>query len=425
MRRRVLTLWRARQGNVALLTALVAVPLMVLVGLAIDFGNATLARARLDSAADTAALLGTTVASDRYLAGAANAVSVAQAAAAQRFNAQAGTQANVTLGPVAAVVTQSGAVFSASVSYTGEYQTSFGALAGVRAVALNGAATASLSVNPYVDIQVLMDVSSSMTIAATQADMNAMQSLTAAYRPTGPVPGNVSVGEGCAFACHWSSSGTDYWALAKQNHVTVRLDVLRAAVANLITNIAALNQHGSFRLGLSTFAQQFTTIYPTGAIAGAAAALAQIAPDINDCSNNCPESYFANAVQTLGQTTAPSGNGGSPATSQKFLFIVTDGLVDQMATGSRQIGPVNPADCATLKAKGVTILTLYTPYLPLTSNGFYNTYVAPIQSRIAPDLQACASSSTLAYQADNAADIDARLKTMLTAVIQSSGHLTQ
>ena len=153
--------------------------------------------------------------------------------------------------------------------------------------------------------------------------------------------------------------------------------------------------------------------------------MAQIAPDINDCSSNCPESYFANAVQTLGRTTAVSGNGSNQATSQKFLFIVTDGLVDQMSGGNRQIGPVNPADCAVLKSKGVTILTLYTPYLPLTTNGFYNQYVAPIQSQIAPDLQACASSPSLAYQANNATDIDAQLRTMLTAVIQSSGHLTQ
>ena len=422
---RLLRLWRSRQGNVALVAALAAMPLVVVVGLAIDFGNATLARARLDSAADSAALLGTTVASNQYLAGAADAVTPAQAAATQRFNAQAGSQANVVLGPVTSAVTQNGAVFSASISYTGQYQTYFGALVGVRAIPLNGVSAASLSVNPYVDIEVLMDVSSSMAIAATQVDINAMQALTAAYRPTGPVPGNVSVGEGCAFACHWSSSGTDYWALAKQNHVTVRLDVLRSAVANLIANITALNQHGAFRLGLATFAQQFTTIYPTGALAGAAAALAAIAPDINDCSNNCPETYFANAVQALGQQTAASGNGGSQATSQKFLFIVTDGLVDQVSGGSRQIGPVNPTDCAALKAKGVTILTLYTPYLPLTSNAFYNQYVAPIQSQIAPKLQACASSPSLAYQADNAADIDARLQTMLTAVIQSSGHLTQ
>ena len=419
-------LWRARRGNVAMLTALLAVPLTALVGLAIDFGNAALARARFDAAADAAALLATTVASNQSLAGAANPAATAQAAGVQRFNAQAGAQQNVTMGPVAVSVSISGAQFTSTITYHGTYQTYFGGLVGVKQIPLTGTSASSLSVNPFVDIQVLMDVSSSMTIAATQADINSMQALTAAYVSKGPVPGNVVRGEACAFACHWSSTGNDYLALASSNHVTLRLDVLRSAVANLITNITALNQRGAFRLGLSTFAQQFGVIYPTsGNIGGASAALARIAPDINDCSSNCPESYFGQAMTSVGQVIGQSGNGASQATAQKFLFIVTDGLVDQYSNGNRQIGPVNPADCAAMKAAGVVILTLYTPYLPLTNNGFYNTYVAPIQSQIAPQLQNCASSPAFAYQASNAADVDTRLQTMLAAVIQSSGHLTR
>ncbi len=417
--------WCCRRANVALLTALLALPMTALFGLAIDFGNAALARARLDAAADTAALLATTVASNQSLAGAATPVATAQTAAAQRFKAEAGAQQNVTLGPVAVSVTNSGSLFTADVTYQGTYQTYFGGLVGVGQISLTGASAASLSLNPFVDIQILMDVSSSMTIAATQSDINSMQALTAAYVPSGPVPGNVAVGEGCAFACHWSMAGNDYLALASNNRVTLRIDVLRAAVGNLITNVAASNQRNAFRLGLSTFAQQFSVIYPTSSnISGASTALAKIAPDINDCSNNCPETYFGQAMAALGPVVGTSGNGGSQATAQKFLFIVSDGLVDQYDPRNRQIGPIDPSDCAALKAAGVTILTLYTPYLPLTNNAFYNTYVAPIQSQIAPQLQACASSPAMAYQASNAADVDTRLRTMLAAVVQTSGHLT-
>ena len=409
-----------------MLTALLALPLVGLTGLAVDLGNATLARARLDTASDSAALLATTVASNQSLLGAANPMVAAQAAALQRFNAEAASQPNVTLGPAAVSVSNSGALFTSKVTYQGTYQTYFGSLFGVGQIALSGGSASSLSLNPFVAIEVLMDVSSSMTIAATQSDINAMQALTAAYVPVGPVPGNVVLGEACAFACHWSSAGNDFLALARSNGVKLRMDVLRSAVGNLITNIAALNKQGAFRLGLSTFNKSFSVIYETSSsISGAATALAKIAPDINDCSNNCPETYFANALTSLGPVVGVSGNGATQATSQKFLFIVTDGLVDQYSSSNRQIGPVNPSNCAALKAAGVTILTLYTPYLPLTNNAFYNTYVAPIQSQIAPHLQACASSPSLAYEADNAADVDARLQTMLAAVIQSSGHLTQ
>ena len=409
-----------------MLTALLALPLTALVALAIDFGSAAAARARLDGAADSAALLATTVASNQYLAGSPDVAATAQTAAAQRFAAMAGMQPNVVLGPVTVTLTQTGALFTATVTYQGAYQTYLANVVGIGSIGLGGLSASSLSLNPYVDIQVLMDVSSSMTIAATQADINNLQALTAAYTPSGALPGNVVRGEGCAFACHWSSTGNDFLALARRNNVTLRIDVLQAAVGNLITNIAALNQQAAFRLGLSTFNRQFVAIYPTSAnITGANDALKQIAPDINDCSSNCPETYFAAAMTSLGQITDASGNGSSQATSQKFLFIVSDGLVDQYSGGDRQIGPVTPAACAALKAKGVTILTLYTPYLPLTANAFYNSYVAPIQSQIQPQLRACASSPVMAYAASNAADIDALLKTMLAAVLQTSGHLTR
>ena len=409
-----------------MLTALLALPVTALVALAIDFGSAASARARLDGAADSAALLATTVASNQYLAGGPNAAAMAQTAAAQRFAAIAGAQPNVVLGPVTVTVMQSGTLFTATVTYQGAYQTYLANVVGIGSIGLGGLSASSLSVNPYVDIQVLMDVSSSMTIAATQADINALQALTAAYTPSGTLPGNVVRGEGCAFACHWSSTGNDYLALARGNKVTLRIDVLQAAVGNLITNVAALNHQAAFRLGLSTFNRQFVAIYPTSTnVIGAKEALRQIAPDVNDCSSNCPETYFAAAMTSLGQVTGYSGNGGSQATSQKFLFIVSDGLVDQYDGSNRQIGPVTPSACATLKSKGVTILTLYTPYLPLTTNAFYNSYVAPIQSQIQSQLQACASSPLMAYAASNATDIDAELKTMLAAVIQTSGHLTR
>ena len=419
-------LWRARQGNVALMTALLAVPLTALVALAIDFGNVAAARARLDAAADAAALLATTVASNQYQAGGPNVVATAQTAAGQRFTAMAGVQPNVVLSPVVVMVTQSGSVFTASVTYLGAYQTYLANVVGIGSIGLRGVSVSNLSVNPYVDIQVLMDVSSSMTIAATQADINSLQALTAAYSPSGILPGNVVKGEGCAFACHWSAAGDDYLALARRNKVTLRIDVLQAAVSNLITSIASLNRQAALRLGLSTFNQKFTAIYPISKnVTGASAALVNIAPDVNDCSSNCPETYFAAAITNLEQVTGSSGNGSSQSTSQKFVFIVTDGLVDQYNGNERQIGPVTLAACAALKAKGVTILTLYTPYLPLTTNAFYNTYVAPIQSQIQPQLQACASSPSMAYAASNAGDVDAELKTMLAAVIQTSGHLTR
>ncbi len=284
---------RDRRGNVAMMTGLLAVPLLGLIGLGIDFSTATTAKSQLDAAADAAALVATTNASNAYLAGAADPITPAQAAAAQRFLAQAGIQAGITIASSSVVVQQAGTLFTANVTYQASVKTVLAGLFGVSTVALAGASTASLSINPYVDIQVLMDVSSSMTIAATQTDINQMQALTAAYTPTGTLPSNVSKGEACAFACHWTTTGDDYFALANRNGVQLRINVLRSAVGNLITNVAAQNTQAAFRLGLYTFSQKFNQIYPlSGQIGAAANALSQISPDVNDCSSNCPDTYF-------------------------------------------------------------------------------------------------------------------------------------
>ena len=415
-----------RRGNVAITAGLLALPLLGLVGLAIDFGSAVSVKTQLDLAADTAALLAVTDASNAYMAGARDPIAPAQAAGRRRFDGQASSIMGASVGTVTVAVQQSGSVFNADVTYQAAAPTTLGSLFGTSVIPITGRSTSSIAVNPFVDIQILMDVSSSMTIAATQPDIDRLLELTRTYVPTGKLPGNVSRGESCGFACHWTATGDDYYALAKRNGVPLRIDMLRAAVSNLITNIAALNTHNAFRLGMYTFAQTFTPIYPlSGQIAAASGALDRIAPDVNDCSNNCPETYFASAMANLTAATSPSGNGSAPASSQKYLFIVTDGLVDQFSPSGRQIGPVSAADCAAMKAKGVTILTLYTPYLPLPTNGFYNQFVAPIQSRIGPALQACASSPALYYEAANAADIDARLRTMLSTVLRTSGHLTR
>ena len=416
-----------RRGNVAIIVALLALPMLGLVGLAIDFGQATLARARLDLAADSAALLATTAASNAYLAGAADPIATAQDAAQARFTAQAASQDGVTITTTAVAVHQSGPIFTATVTYTGAIATTLGRLFGVDTINLQGQSVASLAIAPYTDINVLMDVSSSMAIAATAAAIARMQSLTASYKPSGSAPGSATTGaDGCAFACHWGTNGNDFYQLAQQNNVELRLDVLRKAVGNLVNSLTTINTEDRIRLGLYTFAQSFSQIFPlSDQTSAASGSLAQIAPDINDCSSNCPDTYFDNAMTSLASVTGTSGDGTSASAPEKFVFVVTDGLVDQYTGGNRVISPVGLAGCNALKTQGVTILVLYTPYLPLPTNAFYNDHVAPVQSQIGPGLRACATSPDLFFQADNAADINAALQEMLAKVLQTSGHLTQ
>ncbi len=414
-----------RAGNILILTAVTAVPLVGMVAVAIDFGRVATAKGKLDLAADSAALMATTTAANAWRGGDVDAVPKAISAAEARFAAQSANQPDVQIGPVNVALTRTGGLFNASVTYTAVSETTFARVLGITTLPISGLATASLSLNPNVDIQILMDVSSSMTLAATTADIATMESLTASFNPKGPLPGNVSRGESCAFACHWSNTNVDYYQLAKTNNVQLRITVLQAAVGGLISTLTSLDTDNRFQLGLYTFHQLFNTVYPLSHdVAGATASLGTIAPGINDCSSNCPNTYFTNAMKQLTAVDQALPQTGVQV-PQRFVFIVGDGIYDQYSSGgARQIGAFNPADCAALKAMGVSILVLYTPYTPIPSNSFYVQNVQPVSGQIVPNLQACASSQSYFFVANDAADIQIQLQNMLQLVVQTSSHLT-
>ena len=414
-----------RGGNVLILSALAALPTIGIVALAVDFGRANILKTSLDLAADSAALAGVTTASNAWMKGDPNAVAEGIAAAQARFQAQSGPQFAALTAPINVAMTRNGGLFNVSVGYTGQIGTSFARALGVLTLPVNGQSGASLSLNPYVDIQILMDVSSSMTVAATTQDIAAMTALTKGFIPNGSTPSNIDPGEGCAFACHWTTTNVDYYQLAVKNKIQLRITVLQDAVAQLINTLVGLDTSGRFELGLYTFSQQFNVVEPLSYnIANELPSVSAIVPDINSCTNNCPDTYFDKAMQSL--TTLDQGlPQQGPQVPQRFLFLVSDGVYDQYSSsGARQIGAFNPKDCDALKALGFSILVLYTPYLPLPTNGFYVANVQPISPQIVPNLEACASSPNYFFVAADAAGIKTQLQNMLQLVVQSSGHLT-
>ncbi len=418
-----------RAGNILILVALTSVPLIGMVALAVDFGRTILVKGKLDLAADEAALLATTAASNAFKVGDVNAVPEAIAAAKARFIAQTEyltsnpSMANSTVVNVA--LTRVGGLFNADVTYTAQTPTTFAWVVGIKTLPIGGQSGASLSLNPYVDIQIMMDVSSSMTLATPEA-MPAMAALAKSFKaPKGEtVPDNIN--EACTLACHWTSAGTDYYKLALQNKIQLRITVLQAAVANLISTLAGMDTDDRFRLGLYSFNMQLNTVYALSPdLTGAANSVPGIAPGVNFCSNDqtCPETYFSHSMAQLTALTLPAPQQAS-MTPQRFLFIVGDGVYDQYVSGQRQMGAFNPTDCAALKAQGVSILVLYAPYAaPVPTNDYYVQHIQPISAQIEPNLQDCASSKSYYFVANDATDINTKLQTMLQLVVQTSSHL--
>jgi Flp pilus assembly protein TadG len=416
-----------RAGNILIMVALTAVPLIGMVALAIDFGQTSLVKGKLDLAADEAALLATTAASNAWKAGDMNAVTEAIAAAQARFRAQTGSQSAFALGSVNVALTRVGGLFNATVNYAAQTPTTFARVLGINVLPISGQASASLSLNPFVDVQILMDVSSSMTLAATPEDITLMESLSATFKadPKEAVPDNASTH--CSFACHWSATQKDYYQIATTHvpPVKLRITVLQTAVSSLINTLNGLDVESRFQLGLYTFGREFKTVYALSPdVANASAAVATILPGVNFCSGDstCGDTYFSAAMSQLTAVDKllPQTGNNVP---QRFLFIVSDGVYDQYLS-SRQIGAFSPAGCAVLKALGVSILVLYTPYTPIPSNSYYVQRVQPISGQIVPNLQACASSPSYYFVANDAADINTQLQNMLQLVVQTSSHLT-
>ena len=411
------------RGNIALFIALSMVPICGLVGLAVDLGRASWVKGKLDLAADSAALLAASTAANAFKAGDLNFINEGIAAAKARFAAQTGNQPSVSMGAVTVTLTQNGGLFNASLAYRAQVPSTFANVLGYTGFPISDQAGASLSYNPYVDVQILMDVSSSMTLAATAADQSTMEQLTANYKPTSPLPSNVQRGEACAFACHWTTTADDFYQLALRNNVQLRITVLKSAVANVLTTMQQQDQNNRFQVGLYSFADTFSTAYALSSdITDASTALSSVNPAVNNCSGLCDNTYFTNAMTQLTQidTALPQQGTNVP---QKFLFVISDGVYDETVNGSRKINAFSSSDCAAIKALGVSILVLYTPYLQIPDNSFWVNNVEPIQGNIQPNLQACASSSSYFFIANDATDIQNQLNAMFQLVLESTSHL--
>ncbi len=77
--------------------------------------------------------------------------------------------------------------------------------------------------------------------------------------------------------------------------------------------------------------------------------------------------------------------------------------------------------CDEIKAKNILIAALYTTYYPIPDNAAYNAEVAPIASKIAPAMQACASPG-LYFEVSPSQGITEAMEALLDRAVQQA-HL--
>jgi Flp pilus assembly protein TadG len=397
-------------GNLTPMFALTLLPVLGLIGITVDYTQSATRKVTLDGIADSASLAAVTpvmlASSDQ------TSINVAT----NLFNAQAAKVKGV--GSIALTVTaaDSGLTRTVNVGYQTTSNTLFGGFTGKSSLAIGGTSQSSATVPPNIDFYLLLDNSPSMAIAATTAGINTMVANTP---------------DQCAFGCHESdTSPNDYYGLARRLGVTLRMDLLAQATQNLMgtAKTAAATNNATYRAAIYTFNIGFNTITPlTSSLSTAQTQAANIqlyeVPYQN--WNNDTITNYTNAMTQINSIMPNPGGGTNQAGDkpQEVLFFVTDGVEDEAVGSSRVQSLMNNSYCTTIKNRGIRIAVLYTTYLPLPTNSWYNSYIAPFQANIGPTLQSCASPG-LYFQVSTDQDISGALAQLFNIAVETA-HLTK
>ncbi len=421
---------RDRKGAAAMVYALLTVPIILSIGAAVDYARIEQFKTQLQTITDAAALAGAavyfdTVSGDNAAATATNYFNTAVAGLPAH---DGNISPNVTLAPIT-VNSQYG--YGVTVRATGTIDTTL--LRVVEPTAQISATSVAAIMPLNIDFYLLLDDSPSMAIAATAAGITTMVNNT-------PQQG------GCAFACHESNpaadnlgnpNGEDNYALARDLGVTLRIDMLQQATANLVATAQSteLSSGAAYRMAIYTFDYNFNTIEKlnsnlTSVKSGTSnIQLLEVYKQewlTSTLQNGDADTNFDQAMTDINSLMPPPGHGtNSPGDSpQEVLFFVTDGVEDENVSGNRQVSLMDPAQCTTIKNRGIRIAVLYTTYLPLPTNDFYNTNVAPFQPQIASDLEQCASPG-LYFQVNSGEDISNAMGALFQKAISPVAFLVR
>ena len=455
-----------RKANVAVIFALTMVPIIFLLGMTLDFTQAIRKKEQLDAAADAAAIAAVRPAM------LTQTDTVAQDTAYAIFMSTANSLPGLAAVPTPTItVTDSGLSRTVSVSYNAASLNNFPkVLLNTASWPISGAATAQAAAAPNMNFYLLMDDSPSMAIGATTTDISNLITATA------PSKQPASSSQNCGFACHETNiahdGGTqDNLTIARNNNITLRIDLVTNAVNQLLNTWSNCPQSGvsggvmqcmsalnnttykaalyTFDLGLNTLA-----LLTTPTLAGTKVSNIQLMPVVyQNCvvtTTNCKTDNgtdIAGALTSLNSIMPAPGLGSNASgdTPQEVVFLVTDGVEDKIATScpnatfasnSRCQQPLDTTMCNTIKSRGIKIAILYTEYLQLktpnvpVTDSWYMSWVDPYDEpasstgTIAQNLQACASPGFFS-DVQTGGDISTALTNLFIKVASSTASLTQ
>lgn len=393
--------WQDRSGNFGILTALMVVPIFGTAGVVLDVAQAMAVKADLQQAADAAVLssvakMSAYVEAARKMSG-DGTISVPSSETMTFFNTDAVGRDDFQVDSVGLSVEKVGNVVQAAVTFQATVNTSLTKILGKQFVTVGGKATAKYETESFSDFYLLLDNTPSMGVGATPSDVAKLVANTS---------------DKCAFACHIVKDGVadqnSYYYKAKQLGVTTRINVVAQATESLMDTAVSIRKAvNQYRMAVYTFGEKAedTKLLEVSALSADLATAKKKAGGIDLMSipyqgyNNDQMTDFDRALTQISAKMGTPGDGSSSANPDKVVFFVSDGVGDsykpssctKKTTGGRCQEPIDTKFCAALKDKGYRIAVLYTTYLPLPTNDWYNKWISPFQSQIGTKMEECAS----------------------------------
>ncbi len=193
-----------RRGNIAVISAISAIPVVAAIGCVVDYSTAAMIKTKLQAAADAATLAA--VSANSPVVATAKAMTANGTVANGQTYTQNFFDSNLSTAPAnvgynsptrTASVSKTGTTINATLSYTATVPTFFLGMIGHSTIAVSGNSTSSYTLPSFIDFYLMLDVSASMGMPSTAAEQTRLQTVN---------PDNVTeYPSGCTFACHFTA----------------------------------------------------------------------------------------------------------------------------------------------------------------------------------------------------------------------------
>ena len=420
-------------GAVAILFAVALFPLLMAAGGAIDYAASIRAKQSLDALADSAGLAAAEFAAQEYRNGNSSWNAAGVSAGQKAFAAGVvPNRSSLSVGTPNVTVSLSGQVMTATVAYTAEVSTNLLRIAHIDTMSVSNSMTTTVTVAKYTDLYVVIDNSQSMGMAATAADENIIQT---------------KLGTTCFLGCHINAwAGADTVASYRAAGATLRIDVIKNAVVQSLTNLQSSTAAGTVRVAIYTYNNTLTQVMPLSSNLSAAIA-ATNAVDLSTDGGGTNITYSLNSLNAILPTPGAGMNAGSP---KGAVLLFTDAVQDHekftLATGvwandpnwvpyspsvynMWDYQPIDPGGCAPIKAKGYAMLVLNAQYIITSTDLAEQSRYGDIKNIVLPavdsNIASCSTGAGYYYSANSPTQIMSAVTSMFASAANNYARLSR